>query len=330
MYNFIIYTDGFNEIEDMLFGEASNRDNVYIVSKNSCIGNRILQCLFRFHYSFRINNKINLPLKRIWFPTLDRIFSNDDPTIYVFLTSWYYPEYFEYLRKKHPTCKLAFYFGDTVISKKRVIKNLDISYLKKIMDFVGSYNPKDVKEYGLSYLQMCYSKYPKINELPEKEKRDFIFIGAARSRMNLILRCYEQAKRDGVNYLFYVVNHDNTDIHIDDENFVLTNTPMEFADYLGYVMNSKCILEIVDSETDGGTLRFWDAIMYNKKIVTNNKSVLSSKFYNEDNVVCSKDFLNVDFKKIINNEIVDYHYDGENSPVRFLKTIADIVCGGKQ
>lgn len=330
MYNFVIYTDGFNSLEDMLFGDVSHRDNVHIVSKNRCIKNKILQRIFRLHFSFRINNYLSLPFKHIWFSSLDYTFSNDNTTIYLFLTSWYHPEYFEYLRKKHPTCKLAFYFGDTVISKKRVMKNLKISYLNKIMDFVGSYNPKDVKQYGLSYLPMCYSKYSNTNNLPKKEKKDLIFIGASRSRMDLILRCYEQAKLDGVNYLFYVVNHDKSDLQVEDENFILTDTPMGYNDYLGHVMNSECILEIVDPETEGGTLRLWDAIMYNKKIVTNNRSVLSSKFFNIDYIKYSENFLDINFKKMINNMIVDYKYNGENSPETFLKKIARTIDGGDQ
>ncbi|MGX7108531.1 hypothetical protein [Facklamia miroungae] len=328
MYNFVIYTDGFNDLEDMLFKEVSSLENVFIISKNKIFKNSISQNIFKFYFSFRVNNIINLPFKEIWFSKLDHNFSNNNPTIYLFLTSWYYPKFFRYLRKKHPTCKLAFYFGDTVISKKRVIKNLDISYLQETMDYIGSYNPDDVLEYNMSYLPMCYSKITNKDDIPTKEKKDIIFIGASRRRMHLIMRCYEQVKKEELNYLFYVVTQENLELENEDKNFILTKKPMEYKDYLGYVTNCKCIVEIIDSETNGGTLRFWDAIMYNKKIVTNNKNVLSSKFFDEDHIKYTNDFLDLNFKKIIDDQIVNYNYKGENSPETFLAKISNSINGG--
>ncbi|MDK2810944.1 MAG: hypothetical protein PWR27_1653 [Petroclostridium sp.] len=328
MVNYVIYTDGFNEMERIIFLDLEGMENVKIVSKNRVFNNSFAQKLFRLHFSFKINNKFDLPLKSIWFKKLYKTFPNNDETIYLFSPSWYYPQFFEYIRKANTSNKIAMHFGDTIISKKRFIKNLDIEYLKKNADYIGSYNPRDVCDYNIDYLNMCYSKFNNISELPQYDKVDVVFVGAARNRMNLIMEAYKNAKKAGLKVWFYIVS-DNSELESGNDIF-FSKSPLSYREYLGHVISSKCIVEIIDPGSDGGTLRFWDAVMYNKKLITNNKSILDSKYYDGKNIVFTCDYTKQVFESIDIQEGIDYHYLNENSPIEFIKHIEDEIRRKKQ
>lgn len=326
--NYVFYINSFNEMEEVIYWDLNLQSNISIINKSNFIKNRFLRIFFLVHFSFKINSFINLPFKFFWFPFIDQKFKNDDPVIYVFTASWYYPKLFQYLKKKHPNSKLSFYFGDTINSKKKFINNLDVSYLKNVMDFVGSYNPGDVAEYGLQYLPMCYSKYQHVDTLGEGyPKKSIVYIGAGRNRIHLISRCYNIIKESGISCFFYIVTDQKFDNIQNKDDLIVSKIPMKYSDYIGYIESADCILEIIDTDTEGGTLRFWDAVIYNKKLITNNAEVLSSKFYKSGNIVYTKEFLDFDFLKFIKKSTNSYNYNGENSPFVFLSNIEKKIFG---
>lgn len=69
---------------------------------------------------------------------------------------------------------------------------------------------------------------------------------------------------------------------------------MPYSEMLYHTINSKCILEINQYEAVGYTSRFLEAVMYNKRLITDNKDVMLSKFYSSDNIMCISDILDID------------------------------------
>lgn len=246
MYNYVILNDGFNELGDMLFKDLENRDNTIIINKKRAFSNIFIQKLFYLLFSFKVNNIVQIPLKRFFYKYIIKDFNNDSKTIYLLTSSWYFPSLIEYIKNADKNNRVAFYFGDTIISKKRIIKNLDLEYLKRKCDFVGSYNPDDVKKYGLTYLPMCYSKFSNLDELPKYDDIDILFIGASRNRLETIVDTYKQIKELNLKTFYYVVSSESITLDNNSSDFVCTDTPLSYREYLGHVMSTICILEIVD------------------------------------------------------------------------------------
>ena len=78
---------------------------------------------------------------------------------------------------------------------------------------------------------------------------------------------------------------------------------IDFSEYLKLVKNSKVLLDFKVKEHDGLSLRFFESLKYQKKIITNNKSVVEYDFYNpknifilhQDNVTDLKSFIFSDY-----------------------------------
>ena len=82
--------------------------------------------------------------------------------------------------------------------------------------------------------------------------------------------------------------------------------------------NSRALLDIVQPEQRGQTLRPIEALFFKKKIVTNNYSILEADFYNRENIfILGKDniqdiqeFLKSDYKDLSSDLLEKYTVKG--------------------
>ena len=67
-------------------------------------------------------------------------------------------------------------------------------------------------------------------------------------------------------------------------NILFFRNYIDFETNLKYLKQAKILLDFKAIEHDGLSLRFFEAMRYEKKIITNNKSVLNYEFYNPNNI----------------------------------------------
>lgn len=323
LYNYVFYNDSFKELDRLFFLDIEDLSNLKVIKRGELLKFKMLNFLCKLHLSHRINSKVNLPLKWIWNKVL---FKNDfpieDKLCFVFTPGWYYPDFYKYLKKKYKHSKFVFYFSDTIESKLKVIPSLNISYLKDNFDLVLSYNQQDVDKYDLEYTSIYYSKMPQswIEGLPKYDQVDVLFIGAARNRIKEIKSAYHKLSSAGLNCFFYVVSN-STEHDLREDGIIYRQSAMPFKEYLGRTLAAKCILEILDTNTTGCTLRFWEAIMYDKKLITNYKYAEKNSFYNPQNIQYFSSVEDIRTSFITEKNQVQYNYKGENSPKHFLELI---------
>lgn len=92
------------------------------------------------------------------------------------------------------------------------------------------------------------------------------------------------------------------------------NQFLKYEDVLKFTISSNCLLEIVNENQEGNTLRFKEAVCYNKKLLTNNKNVIKSKYYDPKFIHVFSDVNNIDTKWLQEKVDVDYSYCGDFSP----------------
>lgn len=82
----------------------------------------------------------------------------------------------------------------------------------------------------------------------------------------------------------------------------------------------KYLIEVMDQNNSGITLRTLEAISYNKKLLTNNKKINHFEFYDPKYIHIFSDVgkIDIDFFK---KEKVEYNYHNEYSPINFVTFI---------
>lgn len=133
-----------------------------------------------------------------------------------------------------------------------------------------------------------------------KDKYDVIFIGLDKGRVKLIKELNNMLKKS--NYKTYIKIFSKRK-----KGSLYYNQFIEYNKIIKISNESKCILEIVQDNQSGVTLRTLEALYFRKKLVTNNKNLRELPFYNENNIFILKDDLSnfSDFDNFMNSKLVD-------------------------
>ena len=100
------------------------------------------------------------------------------------------------------------------------------------------------------------------------------------------------------------------------------NEPLfDYNKNIQHVLNTRCVLEVMQEGADGYTPRVWESIVYKRHLLTNNTMLHKSEFYNAANM-----------HNISDDNILDWIYTSANysaeeqerlSPIHLLEFIED-------
>lgn len=252
--------------------------------------------------------------------------SNNKPIV-LFLNSVFteirYPvDALLYLKSKYDAVFVLYYI-DTISRGVSIYAN----YLREkgVFDLIYTFDEMDAHKYKLAYWRTPYSKM----NMRESSDFDLYFCGVDADRENVIqeisnvpeLECFMDLIRTSEGGEFEgdsrITVHSVKDI-------------MPYKEVLEKTLKANCILEIVRPGQVGFTLRVFEAVVYNKKLLTNNVSVTKFQFYNPKYMKVFEKVENIDWEWVKSKDDVDYHYDGSFSPLRFIEEIKNKACLTKE
>lgn len=322
MEKFFIVINGANEDSwsAWVWNDVAKRAQIYLDNNN--LENSFLKKLKKWHFGNKLNKYFWIPFKQIWNRTLciqmEQLNEKDSNYIIFQSTIKFSPSYIAQL-KKRKNCKIVLYLPDTIgnlgIAKSRSAFQRYCSYYK--IDKVFSFDKKDCELYDLEFFDIYSTK--KMEE-DTKNASDLFYVGSCRSqdRYKLLIRIFEKLKTT-VDMNFYFVGVSDEQKKYSD--CIKYNQFLKYEDVLKFTISSNCLLEIVNENQEGNTLRFKEAVCYNKKLLTNNKNVIKSKYYDPKFIHVFSDVNNIDTKWLKEKVDVDYSYCGDFSPLRLLDLI---------
>ena len=280
-------------------------------------GNRILNILHHIHFSFVINSKIQLPFQNLWkkYYSLENVgLSPSEQACIIFTDISACRTDTEYLRFLHDkdNITMVMVLVNVMSSKLNLISNR-LTYF----DQIYSFDRIDCEKYGFDYYPSLYS----ITKLTDDASvsSDAFFVGVSKgNRHELLKELYKVIRLNGGKPVFYVNGFNNKK---DRQKGINYNRWLNYNDVLKHVVSTNCVIEIMGPGQSGLTLRSMEAIVFNKKLLSNNESIKSLRFYESGYIKYFEDIDDIDVEFILNKEVVDYHYNGEFSPINLLETI---------
>ncbi len=182
-----------------------------------------------------------------------------------------------------------------------------------------SYDKGDVEKYELTYHPTVFSNYPVESDLSIPAS-DIYFVGVTKDRLSLILDTFYKLKGEGFDCNFYLSEvSSRNQIKEKGLNYI---DRMRYDENLKHVVRTKCLLEIIQSKAKGATVRTWEAIMYNKKLLTNNMSIADDFYYDNKYIsLFDKNGIDMNFLKQDNHFINPYRDDiGPNKLLDFISS----------
>lgn len=239
-------------------------------------GPKWLQKLFHFHWAYRVNRKIDLPLKRLWFRRMYRQdFDNDLPLCFVYLGGnciRYDRGWTDYVRKKDPRNRQVIMHQDLIAKKI----HYDYSIVRDKVDLAVTYEISEAKKYGIHYFRE--DVYSKLIEEPAQVEyeQDVYFLGAAKDRLPKILAVYRRLHDAGLRCRFIIAGVRPED-RVSGEGIEYT-TGISYTENLQNVIRSKCVLELIQKGSSDITTRVLEATAYRRRLLTDCKLCMPENF----------------------------------------------------
>lgn len=246
---------------------------------------------------------------------------NNRTPIVLFLNSFFteirYPtNALSYIKKKYGAFFVLYYI-DTV--KRDVSTYANYLREKSIFDLVFTFDKTDAKAYDLVFWQTPYS----VMNVEISNCKDLYFCGVDTDRTNII-NAISHIKN--IDYAMDLIQAIEKKEYVDDRITVHSvNEVMPYKDVLKRTLEANCILEIVRPGQNGFTLRTLEAVVYNKKLLTNNECVTRFPFYNPEYMNIFKNVDDIDWAWVKEKIDIDYHYDGTFSPIRLIEKIKILI-----
>ena len=191
-------------------------------------------------------------------------------------------------------------------------------------DLVFSFDPNDSVEYGFEYCNTLYSKI--IDKKDNDSEYDVCYIGNIKERIGFILNLMKAADRHGVELLLKVSGC-NEEVKKKLPKETILEKVIEYSEVIKMSINANCIFDITQKKQTGVTLRYYEAVVYNKKLLTNNCEIKKLPFYDERYIRFYDSLDDVDWDWVTKQENIDYGYKGEFSPINLLKRIEMRING---
>lgn len=178
------------------------------------------------------------------------------------------------------------------ISNKMVDFQLDgLSVSSKILDYhkyfdrIFVFDPEDVKRhpsFNLVFLPNCYFGE---TDFTQPSEIDLLYIGQfLEKRHQQLSSIHNYLESQQMHYSSYTSLYQGRDFIPLHHKILHHKISTTYQENIDFVKKSKTLIDFKRDEHDGLSLRFFEAMQYGKKIITDNFSVKNYDFYHPNNI----------------------------------------------
>jgi len=226
----------------------------------------------------------------------------------------------QFLRSNFPTSKTILYMWDSIKNRRSVVGNLNL------FDETYTFDPQGYRDYGMKMRPLFFSKGFE-NPICQDHEYDLSFVGTAHcDRYSVIKKLsknlnpslstfwYLFLQAPWVFYGYRLVKVSMRGAQLNEFNF----KPLDKTKVESIFSTSKAILDIEHPKQTGLTMRTFEAMGAQKKLVTTNSLISNYDFFNVDNVcildrtnpIVPQEFFEKPFRPLPKNVYQRYTIEG--------------------
>lgn len=154
-----------------------------------------------------------------------------------------------------------------------------------------TFDSRDAKRYDFELIPQVY-RHPDIkiqNELKlvsaeSSYDYDLFFVGIDKNRREKLSRIINAAKSEKLNFRLHIVRDKHSKNISEDLSEFYKTEILLYPDYLKGLLRSRAILEILQPNQTGMTVRTLEALFMKRKLITDNPAAKDFPFYHPDNI----------------------------------------------
>lgn len=304
-----------------MFKDLMDLPNVKIIKKLLPFTpyiNGLLRGLAMRSYKYKICQYGLYLIEKIYRP-LERIRTDNPKTYLIFTNAASIGVSVPYLKsylKRRPECTLVMLFLDPQDRYWAQYAKFLVEQIPQFQCF--TFDPRDAERTGFKYTINVYSCH---KPEPGGIESDIYFSFYGLDRLNQVKELSDYLEKRQVRCNFIYVGKPDRDGQ-EMGGVKCSEQSLPYSEILRDTAAANCLLEILRPGQTGSTLRYYEAICYNKKLLTTNKNVVNLPFYDPQYIRVFETLSDIDSEWVKRREAIDHHYDGSFSPIHFLEEVA--------
>lgn len=276
--------------------------------------------------SKKINSFVTMPFQSFFY-YLDKYPFTSSTIYHVIIPSssicYYSMNYLEKLKQKYENVYLYALLTDSLEANSPHLNYVRDKLSSNVWAKVLTYDKYDAKKYGFTWFGYTYySSFDFVS--PSQQTSDLYFVGYDKgNRASLIGKIFDTLESQGVDCNFKMVSN-HADTFVNGSQLAYTRKKQTYPEVVADVKSSKCILEVLQEHQQAQSIRYFEAIVYNKKLLTNNVHIKELPYYDPRYMYYFQSVDDIDPCWIKSDYTVDYKYHGEFSPVHLVDFIKQL------
>lgn len=224
------------------------------------------------------------------------------------------------LRAECPNCRPVFYLVDSI--ERTAFMNdcgvPEVLNFLRLFDAAFTYDRADAQAYGDVVRFIEIPLWQSDAPAPETPSSELYFCGHDKNRRGLLLAIHDRLTAAGLRCRYRVVTA------VKENQQKLGVTYSEWTPYdvcVSELREANCVLEILAAHNNESTLRYREAVLYNRKFLTNNPEIVRMPYYDPRWMRTFQSAEDIDLDWLRAVEPVDYGYRGEFSAQHFLRSL---------
>ncbi|MCR5118771.1 MAG: hypothetical protein K6B44_04025 [Lachnospiraceae bacterium] len=303
-----------NPLFDILFNDLKGRDDVILEPRLPVLPK---DPLYRFVHARTFNKTGPAPFRGLWNKlsatleeTVAKEAESDSPLWLVFnnfSVSFFEPGVLKKWKKKY-NAKLCLYFLDRADSYYAAEAKLYTGCVD--FDLILTYHRPDEKQYGFKYFD-CY--YSALDIKPAEKQSDIFFWGSDGDRRGIVESIYRRVTGFGLSADFgicYPLGEGR-------QEGITYDLELHYEQILERTLASKVILDVVRPDSCGVSLRYFEAVVYGKKLITNNPLVREMRYFDPARMLVIEKPEDIS-REFMETPVSAQKYEGDFSPENIM------------
>lgn len=306
-----------NEDKEGIFRDLTSEEakkTIDFLPSHKRFTNPLLDKAGKLCLSHHLNSRFHVPFQSMFY-NLDAYDYEQHNTYHIIMPttsiSKFTVKYLADFKRRHPNIKLYALVTDSMHAKSPHMNLVREKLFSGVWDRVLTYDKYDADEYGFAWFGYTYySSYDFVE--PDAIESDIYYVGYDKGgREQTVLDVYQKIAGKGT-ARFDVVSSKPTDTA---SGLVYLKNKISYPQVVSRVKSTNCILEILQQRQQAQSIRYFEAIVYNKKLLTNNPQIVELPYYDERYMKAFSTVDDIDVEWLRKRESIDYGYNGEFSPI---------------
>ncbi|MBD5467254.1 MAG: hypothetical protein HDR21_03760 [Lachnospiraceae bacterium] len=265
-------------------------------------------------------------LCRMWYPIYLNQLQIDKRNANIIVINDVHPcinnvTFLRYLKRKYHA-RLVLLIVNQIADKKHPrFGRQDLDKLRSIFDVMVSADRADAERFSLEYVPNIYSKR---DFCGSKKAVSLYYTGKNKSGREQILTEFVKRLREaGISFSFSLTGVSDTG----KRKGIKEKAFRGYPEILREVQDAECLLEILEDRQTSMTLRYMEALCYNKKLLTNNQNIIHLAGYDERymRIFDPNHVEDIDLEFVRQRVDVKYDYNNEYSPENFMRKVLKLL-----